>query len=117
MSLSDELPRAEFLHRLHYATNGVVGNVMNLMRFATLLKQQTDGVQDDGILTLSVMSRAFAKRLHKHLPGKIDPFVVKTDRHFDAPPATLVNAPNSTNRRSKQRKKQEVSASSVLTAS
>jgi hypothetical protein len=117
VSLSDELPRAEFLHRLHYATNGVVGNVMNLMRFAMLLNRQTEGIQDDGILTLPVMSRAFAKRLHKHLPEKVDPFVVETDRHFDAPTPTLVNAPNSTNRRSKRRKKQEVSASEVLTAS
>lgn len=117
VSLSDELPRAEFLHRLHYATNGVVGNVMNLLRFATLLRQQPDGVQNEGILTLAVLSRAFAKRLHKHLPRKVDPFVVATNRHFDAPTATLVNAPNSTNRRSQPRQKQPVSASDVLTAS
>lgn len=117
VSLSGELPRAEFLHRLHYATNGVVGNVMNLLRFATLLSQQPDGVQNDGILTLAVLSRAFAKRLQKHLPRKVDPFVVDTNRHFDAPTATLVNAPNSTNRRSQQRQKQPVSVSDVLTAS
>lgn len=117
VSLSDELPRAEFLHRLHYATNGVVGNVMNLLRFATLLSQQPDGVQNDGILTLAVLSRAFAKRLHKHLPRKVDPFMVDTNRHFDAPTATLVNAPNSTNRRSQPRQKQPVSVSDVLTAS
>jgi hypothetical protein len=117
MSLSDELPRAEFLHRLHYATDGVVGNVMNLMRFATLMtqKQQMDGTQSDEALTLSVLSRAFTKRLHKHVPRKVNPFVAGTDRHFVAPSPTLVDAPNSTNRRSKRRKKQEISASDVLT--
>ena len=115
MSLSDELPRVEFLHRLHYATNGVVGNIMNLMRFAALL--QINGSQDNNTLMLSVLSQAFTKRLHKHLAKKTNPFTIGADRHFVAPSATPVNDPNSTNKRSKRRKKQEISASDVLTTS
>ena len=114
--LSEELPRAEFLHRVHYATNGVVGNIMNLLRFAALLSQSASlSSIEEQVLTLAVLSRAFVKRLHKHLPGKVDPFMVDPTLHFVAPPISLVNAPHSTNRRSGYRKKPELSVSDVLT--
>jgi hypothetical protein len=37
---SEELPRQELLHRLHYATDGVVGNVMNLFHMAAFSANQ-----------------------------------------------------------------------------
>jgi hypothetical protein len=108
--LSDELPRAELLHRLHYATGGVVGYVMNLLRFALWLanRQQAD------MVSLEVLSQAFAKRLQPHLPHKVDPFSVAVDQHFVPPPAIPTDALHSTNRRSKRRKPRQPTASEVL---
>ena len=110
MALSDELPRAELLYRLYYATNGVVGNMMNLMRFAALLAQKQGGET----LTLSILSQAFIKRLHKHVAKKANPFSRAADQHFVAPPVTPTNDPSSTNRRSKRRRKREPKAAEVL---
>ena len=108
--LSAELPRAELLHRLHYATVGVVGYVMNLIRFAVWLadRQQAD------VLSLAILSQAFAKRLQPHLPHKVDPFGVAVDQHFVAPPTVPIDAPHSTNRRSKRRQSRKPTAAAVL---
>ncbi len=111
ISLPQDLPRTELLHRLHYATNGIVGNIMNLLRFATLLAQR----QESPSLTLSILKQAFAKRLHKHLSKKVNPFVVAADQNFVTSPASPTDAPNSTSNRSKRRKKSEPTASDVLT--
>jgi hypothetical protein len=80
--LSDELPRVEFLQRLHYATGGVVGNVMNLLRFAALLAQ----VQGADTMTLTILNRAFEKRLRKHMAKRANPFTAEADLHFTPPP-------------------------------
>ncbi len=109
-SLSDELPRAELLHRLHYATDGVVGNVMNLIRFAALLAQER-GIET---LTLLILSQAFAKRLHKHLAQKANPFATVGNQHFVAPSAILTNDLGSANQRSKRRQKKQPTAAEVL---
>lgn len=111
MPLSDEVPRTELLHRLHYATDGVVGNVMNLMRCAALLAQKQGTEQ----LTLSILGRAFDKRLRKHMAGKINSLTADAGRHFVAPQSAPANAPGSTNHRSKQRKKRGPTAMDVLT--
>jgi energy-coupling factor transporter ATP-binding protein EcfA2 len=113
VSLSDELPHAELLYRFHYATAGVVGNVMNLIRFAALLAQK----QGSETLTLAILSQAFVKRLHKHMARKTDPFAVATDQHFVAPLVTPTNDPGSTNQRSKRRRKREPTAAEVLKTS
>ena len=107
--LSGELPRAELLHRIHYATNGIVGNVMNLIRFAALLAQE----QGNDNLTLSVLSQAFIKRLHQHMARKANPFVIAADQHFVAPPAIPTNDLGGTNRRQKK----EPTAEQVLKTS
>jgi energy-coupling factor transporter ATP-binding protein EcfA2 len=111
ISLPDELPRVELLHRLHYATDGIVGNVMNLMRFAALLAQEGEAKR----LTLPILSSAFEKRLHKHMPQKVNPFTADIRRRFVTPQPRPHDAPNGTNRRSKLRKKREAEASAVLT--
>jgi energy-coupling factor transporter ATP-binding protein EcfA2 len=108
--LSDELPHAELLYRLHYATDGIVGNVMNLMRFAALLAQE----QSIDTLTLLTLSQSFAKRLHKHLAQKTNPFALTADQHFVAPPAPPANDLGSTNPRSKRRRKKEPTTAQVL---
>jgi hypothetical protein len=103
--LSDELPQVEFLHRLHYATDGIVGNVMNLMRFAALLARR----QESEALTLSLLSHAFDKRLRKHMAKRINPFTADVNRHFSAPRIKPDDTP--------RRREGQWQASQVLTAS
>jgi len=79
-NLPTEIPREELLYRMHYATDGVVANIMNLMRYAAEILQEERRSQ----LTMTDLSRAFERRLHNHLPNKIDPFKGK-DGDF-APP-------------------------------
>jgi energy-coupling factor transporter ATP-binding protein EcfA2 len=79
--LSRETTRTEMLYRIHYATDGVVGNVMNLIRFAMMLAGQRGSSDID----LAMLSLAFQKRLAKHLKGKIDPFSAPADDRFTPP--------------------------------
>ena len=44
MTLPTTLTRLELLHRLHEATQGVVGNVMTLLRYAAWLTRQPSTV-------------------------------------------------------------------------
>ncbi|NJO83617.1 MAG: AAA family ATPase [Blastochloris sp.] len=74
--LTGELPRETLLARLHYATNGVVGNVMNLLTYAALLAQENRVIAVD----LTLLSAAFESRMKDHLrdrltfEAKVNPF-------------------------------------------
>lgn len=74
--LSGELPREVLLARLHYATNGVVGNVMNLLTYAALLAEEK-GLM---VVDLTLLSTAFESRMKDHLRDcvtfeeKVNPF-------------------------------------------
>lgn len=96
-ALSTEVRRTEWLYRLHYATNGVVGNVMNLMRFATLLGE----LYSRNPLTLEIFSLAFQQRLVKHLRGKIDPFAEPAANRFTSPVADTEDSHSLSRRRAK----------------
>jgi hypothetical protein len=76
--LTAGLPRAELLYRLHYATDGVVGNLMNLMLNAALMAAE----QGKSSLEMVLLSLAFQKRLAKHLQGKVDPFAEVVGARF-----------------------------------
>jgi hypothetical protein len=80
MPLPVTLPRLELLHRLHYATGGVVGNLMNLLRYAAWFTRQ--GNQE--AVTLPILAKAFDKRLAKHLKKLINPFLVAPNEAFTA---------------------------------
>jgi hypothetical protein len=69
--LATALPRLELLQRLHYATDGVMGNLMNLLRYSAWLAQQ----QHQGTITLPFLAAAFEKRLARHVKGKMNPFL------------------------------------------
>ncbi|MDM8520290.1 TniB family NTP-binding protein [Anaerolineales bacterium HSG6] len=66
-----EIESFDLLHRLHYATDGVVANIMNLFNFAVLQAEQ-QGTDD---ITLALLAQSFDKRLNKHLRGKQNPFI------------------------------------------
>lgn len=68
--LTDEIGREDLLYRLHYATDGVVGNMMNLLRYAVALAQQ----RETDTLTLEVLTAAFDMRLAEHV-HKRSPFL------------------------------------------
>ena len=110
VTLPDDLPRMELLYRLHYATAGVVGNLMNLLRFAAMIAQE----KKIDTLELSTLALAFDRRLSRHLKGKTNPFETATEEYFVAPsppPDAEV-----TSKRKRRGKKQAVSVAEILTA-
>jgi hypothetical protein len=113
ISLSQEIERKEMLHRLYHATDGVVGNVMNLMR-AAVLRARKEGAQE---LTLSILSEAFEKRLRKHMGGRANPFETDPTKTFaPSPSRSVADPPNSTNNRSWRRTERQLKVAQVLTA-
>ena len=79
--LTTTVPRTELLYRLYYCTDGVVGNVMNLLRYAVKLTEE----QSQITLELPLLRQAFEKRLAKHMRGKVNPFSWSADERFMAP--------------------------------
>ena len=88
MPLANKQLRAELLGRIYYATNGLMGNVMNLLRLANLLALKSG---QDSIDT-KVLSLAFEKRLKKHLKSKTNPFTKPLNEAFI--PVELLSKPN-----------------------
>ena len=84
IALPNTLPRAELLLRLHVATRGIVGNLMNLLRYAAWLTRQ----QQQDTIALPTLAAAFDKRLSKHLKNQPNPFT-------GAPGEPIVSVPAS----------------------
>ncbi|MBN1955261.1 MAG: TniB family NTP-binding protein [Anaerolineae bacterium] len=66
LRLTAEIAREDLLYRIYAATDGVVGNVMNLLRYAVALAQQ----RAEDILSLEVLTQAFDLRLAAHVRKK-----------------------------------------------
>ena len=79
--LTAEVPRTELLYRLYYSTGGVVGNLMNLLRYAVTLAEEQSQAQ----VTLPLLAGAFEHRLAKHMCGLSNPFGVPADEKFLPP--------------------------------
>jgi hypothetical protein len=79
MTLPTTLTRLELLHRLHDATQGVVGNLMALLRYAAWLTRQPPsvalGAPAQPTLTLPILAAAYDKRLAKHVKRPVNPFM------------------------------------------
>jgi hypothetical protein len=108
MPLDGEMERAELLTRIHWATGGIIGNIMNLMRFAALFAQK----QGEETITINALKLSYENRLQQHMQLKENPFTLPKGRKPKS--ATLPDPPNSTNNRSKRRKKRGPSDSEVL---
>jgi Cdc6-like AAA superfamily ATPase len=65
--LTESMARESLLERLHYATNGVVGNVMNLLRYASILAEE----RTTDIIGLDILSLAFESRMKDHLRDRV----------------------------------------------
>ena len=79
IQLTKGLPRIEILFRLHYATGGVVGHVMGLMRYAAMLAQD----EGNDLIELSDLSRAFERRIANVLIDKVNPFEESIGAEFE----------------------------------
>lgn len=105
--LPPHLPRTELLYRLHYATDGVIGNLMNLLLNTAVLAAE----QGRESLELDLLSRAFQKRLAQHLRGKEDPFAVAPEDRFTAPVTPSATA----EKERKPRRRAQASVAATLT--
>jgi hypothetical protein len=112
MPLTPGWPRDELIRRLHYATDGVVGNVMNLLRYAALVAQQ----EKREVIELATLSCAFQSRLSKHLRQKVNPFDTPLDQVFAAPAPAAADRPNPPEGRRGGRKPRAASISETLRA-
>lgn len=110
VTLSDELDQIELLFRLHYATSGVVANIMNLLRYATMI------ASDNGrsVVTLGVLSTAFQKRLAKHV-DKPNPFLQSHGHRFTPPETRREDSADSVGTHSRRRNAKTPSIAQVLT--
>ncbi len=75
MPLTHQVRRIELLYRVYYATDGVVANIMNLLRAAQLyaMRRNSTTIEVDDLYS------AFHKHLAKHLYAKTNPFLFKDD--------------------------------------
>ncbi len=76
-----DLRGAEFLWRMYYATDGVVGHTINLMRDVAI----TAFKQDLPDITLAMLAHAFDRTLAHHLSWKVNPFVTPLSQAFVEP--------------------------------
>lgn len=81
LSVTKEVPKVEMLYRIFYATDGIVGNIMNLIRYAGI--SATDNKHDS--IELRDLSEGFRKRISEHLPNKTNPFKTDASESFSAP--------------------------------
>ena len=95
------LPRQELLYRLHSATEGVVGNLMNLLRYAALVARK----QHKTSIDLTILAAAFDKRLSKHLRGKSNPFRALATESFAAPSNNEKTTPADTMNKDRNRRR------------
>jgi len=111
MALSDDLPRLELLYRLHYATGGVVGNLMNLLRYAAMSAQEKGTERVD----LPTLALAFRRRLSRHLKAKVNPFEEARGEHFVAHALPSGAQTNEAGAGRRGRRKRQPAVASVLT--
>ena len=104
MTLPTTVPRLELVQRLHEATQGVVGNLMNLLRYAAWLTQQqaTQPASATPTMALTTLAAAYDKRLAKHLKRPANPFVVPLTAALPDVPATAAAATPSPKRRARR---------------
>lgn len=81
LPLTTAVPRVEMLYRIFYSTDGVVGNIMNLVRYAGLNAVENKRTS----IELMDLSEAFRQRISDYLPNKKNAFKTGADENFVAP--------------------------------
>jgi hypothetical protein len=114
MPLPTTLPRLELIQRLYEATQGVVGNLMNLLRYAAWLTQQQAPAIQPTTIALATLAVAYDKRLAKHLQRSANPFQVSlTAADLPDVPATVTATWQPAKRRAQRSARQLLPTSSV----
>jgi hypothetical protein len=111
IALSDDLPRVELLYRLYYATGGVVGNLMNLLRYAALNARE----KGSDTVDLPTLAMAFRARLSGHFKARINPFEEARGERFVAPDTPSEMQTNGAGEGQPGSRKRKPPVSSVLT--
>lgn len=111
-SLPETLPRLEFLYRLHYATDGIVGNLMNLLRYAA----QRTREQGRTAMDLPILAAAFDKKLARHFKSKMNPFAMPGHESFAIPSLPPSGQVKTTQTAPRQRKKGRPATTGTLRA-
>lgn len=70
IQLPTSFPRAELLYRLHYATRGLVGNIVTLLRYTALLAEE----QTLSLVSCPLLAQAFDHSLRDYLQLDHNPF-------------------------------------------
>jgi hypothetical protein len=89
LPLSNQLLRTELLYRIYYATDGVVGNMMNLMRYAGVVARE----KGRPFIDLNDLAVSFSKRIGKHLRTKTNPFDYLVSEAFNPPDENSAYSP------------------------
>ena len=76
--LETPLPRIELLYRLHYASAGLVGNLVTLLHYAALLAEE----QARTTVDLSLLATAFNRSLQDYLQTAHNPFAPQVEVPF-----------------------------------
>jgi hypothetical protein len=82
IQLTEQIPRVELLYRLHYATGGLVGNVMTLLRYAAILALE----QDRALVGLDILAAACASSMGQRLYPRQNPFLPEHGARFNPKP-------------------------------
>ena len=81
LPLTNNIQKMELFYRIYYATDGVVGNIMNLMRYAGLNASESNR----NVVELVDLSEGFRQRISEYLPHKLNPFILGADESFTHP--------------------------------
>ena len=74
--LPTSLPRTDLLYRIHYATAGIVSNIMSLLRSAQ--EYALEGGSD--VIELQHLAKAFDKDIAENVVGRANPFPYAPDK-------------------------------------
>lgn len=101
---------ADLLLRLYYTTDGVVANIMNLMRGVGRIARK----RQVGKLEMDILATVFDKRLAKHLCKSVNPFQVSRETAFIPPPEPPKDDANATGKRGRKGNKKPPSIGATL---
>ena len=106
---SDAISELELLHRIHYATDGVMGHMMYLFRRAALISKR---METGGEISLEILTQAFEERLREYV-SKPNPFAFTPDKTF-VPPVIGVKVDGSGKKKRGRGRRKGPKASEVL---
>jgi len=89
VEFSPELPREEWLARLHYATDGIVSWLMEML-LAAKLRSPRSAEGCSTVLTRDSLERAFRKRMSHVVEHKVNPFLEQHGPRWVPPPRAVL---------------------------